>query len=211
MVHLHGADYNEALVPFNYVPETGSAPRTRDPRGLASCFAVGYHLRALPAAKSKSVPPVGTTYAVTADGTLYWECASRGIPATMIEAGKEGKADDETVSIHYDGLVNVMRHMGILPGGAEYHEDVKILKNPVLVANRSAGLFIPQVKSRRGRSKGRAPRGDMGPPGQGGREDNIPRRRDGRLSHQLRGGGLFPHPDAAVPILRDGGRGKGRG
>lgn len=145
VVHLHGADYNEALVPFNYVPHTGKKETDDKSSQLASCFPVKYHLRALPASQSTSVPPVGTTYAVTADGTLYWECASRGIPATMVEAGKEGKIDDESVAIHYDGLMNVMKHLGILPGRAEMQRGVKTLKNPVLVANRTAGLFIPKV------------------------------------------------------------------
>ncbi len=145
VVHLHGADYNEALIPFNYVPETGQAEIDRKSSQLASCFPVKYHLRALPAAKSKSRPPLGTTYAVTADGTLYWECATHGIPATMVEAGKEGKADEETVSIHYDGLTNMMKHMGMLPGKAVYHSNVRTLHDPVLVANKSAGLFIPKT------------------------------------------------------------------
>ncbi|MDA4114018.1 MAG: succinylglutamate desuccinylase/aspartoacylase family protein [Thaumarchaeota archaeon] len=145
VVHLHGADYNEALVPFNYVPMTGRKEVDEESSRLASCFPVLYHLDALPASKSTSVPPVGTTYAVTADGTLYWEVASRGIPATMVESGKEGKLEEETIMIHYDGLINVMKHMGILAGKAEYQRGVRILKNPVLVANRSAGLFIPKV------------------------------------------------------------------
>ena len=145
VVHLHGADYNEALVPFNYVPFTGDKDLDRRSSQLASCFPVRYHLRALPTSKSTSVPPVGTTYAVTADGTLYWESAKMGIPATMVEAGKEGKLEDETVAIHYNGLMNVLKHLGILKGKATYERGVRTLKNPVLVANRSAGLFIPQV------------------------------------------------------------------
>jgi predicted deacylase len=145
VVHLHGADYNEALVPFSYVPHTGNKELDERSQQLALCFPVRYQLRALPASQSTSVPPVGTTYAVTADGTLYWELAKMGIPATMVEAGKEGKLEDETVAIHYDGLMNVMKHLGILPGKAEYQHDVRVLKNPVLVANVSAGLFIPKV------------------------------------------------------------------
>ena len=145
VVHLHGADYNEALVPFNYVPHTGKREVDEKSSQLASCFPVKYHLRALPASQSTSVPPVGTTYAVTADGTLYWESAKMGIPATMVEAGKEGKIEDETIAIHYDGLINVMKHLGILPGKASYQKGVRTLKNPVLVANKAAGLFIPLV------------------------------------------------------------------
>ncbi len=145
VVHLHGADYNEALIPFNYVPVTGKSDVDSQSSQLASCFPVKYHLRALPAAKSKSRPPMGTTYAVTADGTLYWESATHGIPATMVEAGKEGKADEETVSIHYDGLLNVLRHLGISRGKATYQKNVRILHDPVLVANKAAGLFIPKV------------------------------------------------------------------
>ena len=145
LVHLHGADYNEALVPFNYVPMTGDEDLDRKSADLARCFPVKYHLRALPASKSKSRPPVGTTYAVTADGTLYWESATHGVPATMVEAGKEGKADEETVAIHYEGLMNVARHLGILPGKARQEKQTQTFINPVLVANKSAGLFIPKV------------------------------------------------------------------
>ena len=89
VVHLHGADYNEALVPFNYVPITGRKDIDRRSSELASCFPVLYHLNALPASKSTSVPPVGTTYAVTADGTLDWEAATRGI-ACHDGRGREG-------------------------------------------------------------------------------------------------------------------------
>lgn len=145
VVHLHGADYNEALIPFNYVPVTGKAEIDKQSSQLASCFPVRYHLRAMPAAKSKGRPPLGTTYAVTADGTLYWESATHGIPATMVEAGKEGKADDETVSIHYNGLINVLKHLGILRGKPTYQTNVRTLHDPVLVANKSAGLFMPTV------------------------------------------------------------------
>ncbi len=145
VVHLHGADYNEALVPFNYVPITGDRALDRRSADLARCFQVKYHLRALPASKSNSRPPVGTTYAVTADGTLYWESATHGIPATMVEAGKEGKADEETIAIHYQGLMNVARHLGILPGKPKYERNTQTFYNPVLVANKSAGLFIPKV------------------------------------------------------------------
>ena len=145
VVHLHGADYNEALVPFNYVPITGNDSLDKRSADLARCFPVKYHLRALPASKSKSRPPVGTTYAVTADGTLYWEAALHGIPATMVEAGKEGKADEESVAIHYDGLMNVAKHLGILTGKARYEKTTSTFKNPVLVANKQAGLFIPKV------------------------------------------------------------------
>jgi predicted deacylase len=154
VVHLHGADYNEALIPFNYIPITGNASLDKKSENLARCFPVKYHLRALPAAKSKSRPPLGTTYAVTADGTLYWEAATRGVPATMVEAGKEGKADEETVSIHYDGLINVMKHLAILEGKPRYQENVRFFHDPVLVANTQAGLFMPRVsygqKVRRG-------------------------------------------------------------
>ena len=77
----------------------------------------------------------------------------------MVEAGKEGKLEDETVSIHYEGLINVMKHLGILSGKAEYKKGVEDEEpGPRRKQNPPAGL-IPKVgygeSVRRGRHLGR--------------------------------------------------------
>ncbi|TMQ01326.1 MAG: hypothetical protein E6K99_00480 [Thaumarchaeota archaeon] len=68
------------------------------------------------------------------------------IPSTMCESGGEGKVEEKFVQIHYDGIMNVMRLIGMLTGVPGLREKQTKLSSPVLVSNRKAGLFNPFVK-----------------------------------------------------------------
>ena len=46
IIHLHGADYNESLIPFNYYARTGNSKVDSMSQKLASCFPVDYVLEA---------------------------------------------------------------------------------------------------------------------------------------------------------------------
>ena len=146
LVHLHGGDYNEALVPFNYYAHTGNRSVDSMSRKLASCFPVDYVLEAVMAREASSGSPKGTSYAATGAGTLYGEASLEQIPSTMCESGGEGKVEEKFVQIHYDGIMNVMRLIGMLTGVPGLREKQTKLSSPVLVSNRKAGLFNPFVK-----------------------------------------------------------------
>jgi uncharacterized protein len=141
LIHLHGADYNESLIPFNYYAHTGNAKVDSMSQKLASCFPVKYVLEAEMARDASTGSPKGTSYAATATGTLYGEAAARGIPATMCESGREGKIEEEFVMIHYTGIMNSMKLLGMLPGSPSLVEHQSKLTSPVLVSNRKAGIF----------------------------------------------------------------------
>ena len=145
LIHLHGADYNESLVPFNYYSHTGNTDVDAMSRKMASCFPVDYVLEAEKASDVTSGSPKGTSYAATATGTLYGEASAKGIPSTMCEAGREGKIEEEFVEIHYSGITNVMKLVGMMRGTPAQREKQTKLTSPVLVSNRRAGIFHPLV------------------------------------------------------------------
>jgi predicted deacylase len=146
VIHLHGADYNEELFPFNYYAKSGNEHVDAVSRKMASCFPVDYVLESIVAEESSVGSPKGTTYAATAKGTLYGEVSSRGIPATMCESGREGKVEEELVKVHYEGVRNVMKLIGMLPGNPTLRKMQSKLYGPVLVNNTRPGLFNPIVK-----------------------------------------------------------------
>lgn len=143
LIHLHGADYNESLIPFNYYALTGNSDVDSMSRKLASCFPVDHVLEAVSAAEVSDGSPKGTSYAASAAGTLYGEIALKGVPATMCESGREGKLEEELVRVHYEGVTNAMKLVGILSGDAKLRQDQTKLSSPVLISNKSAGLFNP--------------------------------------------------------------------
>src|SRR2546428_3529728 len=71
LVHLHGGDYNEALVPFNYYAHTGNPSVDSMSRKLASCFPVDYVLEAVMAREASFRSPKSTSYAATGAGALF--------------------------------------------------------------------------------------------------------------------------------------------
>jgi uncharacterized protein len=146
VIHLHGADYNEELFPFNYYAKTGNASVDEVSRQMAACFPVDYVLEAVAGEQVSSGSPKGTSYAATATGTLYGEASARGIPATMCESGREGKVEEEFVEIHYRGVTNVMKMIGMLSGTPDVARKQSKLHDPVLVSNTKSGLFLPKAK-----------------------------------------------------------------
>jgi uncharacterized protein len=141
LIHLHGADYNESLIPFNYYAHTGNSKVDSMSRKMASCFPVDYVLEAEKATDVTTGSPKGTSYAATAAGTLYGEASANGIPSTMCEAGREGKIEENFVQIHYSGIINAMKLLGMMPGTPNLREKQTKLTMPVLVSNRRAGIF----------------------------------------------------------------------
>jgi uncharacterized protein len=141
LIHLHGADYNESLVPFNYYAHTGNPKVDLMSRKMASCFPVDYVLEAEKATDVSTGSPKGTSYAATATGTLYGEASAKGIPSTMCESGREGKIEENFVQIHYSGIINTMKLIGMMPGAPSLKENQSKLTSPVLVSNRRAGIF----------------------------------------------------------------------
>ena len=105
-VDLHGGDIPEALVPF-VICGAGNDEVPKKSKAMAMAFGLPYVL-----AVSNPVQPAKglSSYAAAAD---------KGIPAILAEAGGVGQMQEEAVRLLVDGVVNVMRHLGMIEAEAE--------------------------------------------------------------------------------------------
>jgi predicted deacylase len=96
---LHGGDMIEALVPFTLFYRSGNAGVDAASKGLATAYGIPIIL--------------GTT--VLRGGT-YGAAAAMGKPAILTEAGGQGILDEPSTQTHIQGVLNVLRSFGGLPG-----------------------------------------------------------------------------------------------
>jgi predicted deacylase len=143
VIHMHGGDANEALVPFTYFAITGNKKVDEVSEAMARSFPVDYiyPMAGRKIGESLQAAPRGTTYTTSVEGTIYREASVRGIPGTMSEIGRDGKIERELVEKQYTGVLNTMRYLGILEGKPQINTNARKLKNAVLVSARKGGLF----------------------------------------------------------------------
>jgi predicted deacylase len=148
VIHMHGGDANEDLVPMAYFAVTGDKKVDRTSEMMARSFPVDYvypmiERRVAPSLKSA---PRGTSYTTSVVGTIYREASVRGIPGTMTEIGGGGKIEQELVNKQYAGVLNIMKSIGMLKGNPEKPPSAKKIRNAVLVSARKGGFFQPFVE-----------------------------------------------------------------
>ena len=131
LLDLHAGDLPEALEPFAmYEASTVEAAA----RELALASGLGHVVRQVAAHRTVA----GSSCAAAAD---------IGIPAIIAESGQNGLLDRASVERHLASLVNVARHLGVLPGqvvrhpAPQEHEGWHRLRTPV------AGWWEPAVQS----------------------------------------------------------------
>jgi predicted deacylase len=120
-VDLHGGDIPEALMPFVICrSEAGRAPSACDDdvaacsEAMATAFGLPYVLTVM-----KPVQPAKGL-------SSYAAAAEKGVPAILTEAGGVGQMQQDAVVLLIRGIVNVMRHLGMV----ERAEDVLATVNP---------------------------------------------------------------------------------
>jgi predicted deacylase len=97
-VDLHGGDLVEALVPFTIMFRSGEEVTDGASLQMAKAFGIHYLVR--------SETP----------GSVYASATRAGIPSILAEAGGQGIWTPRDVGTHVEGLDNLMRHLGMVPG-----------------------------------------------------------------------------------------------
>lgn len=97
---LHAGDLPEALEPFAMYEESPVEAASRD-------LAIAYGLRHVIRQSAATRTVAGSTCSAAAD---------IGVPAITAESGQNGIVDRVAIDRHLAGLVNVARHLGVLPG-----------------------------------------------------------------------------------------------
>jgi predicted deacylase len=102
-VDLHGGDIPEALVPF-VICRSGNDDVSERSKAIAMVFGLPYVLTV-----DKPVQP-------SKGSSSYAAAAEKGVPSILGEAGGVGQMQEDAVELLVNGVVNVMRHLGMIAG-----------------------------------------------------------------------------------------------
>jgi predicted deacylase len=100
-IDLHGGDIPEVLVPF-VICRAGNDEVAKKSKAIAMAFGLPYVLTI-----SKPVQP-------SKGSSSYAAAAEKGVPSILAEAGGVGQMQEEAVALLVNGVVNVMRHLGMV-------------------------------------------------------------------------------------------------
>lgn len=131
---LHGGDIPEVLVGFTMYEETGEPALDARSRAMADAFG----------SPALLVQPRAATAPVS--GLAYATAARLGIPAIIAEDGGAGVYDEAASGRMLDGANNVLRALGVLPGGVRNTPPPRRFGRFVWVRAREAGFFKPRRK-----------------------------------------------------------------
>lgn len=135
VLDLHCGDGNESLRPFSYMPVTGDELLDGRIRELVHAFGLD-HI----AVDRMGMPdPANATFC---DATAV----ARGIPAFTAESGFLGTRDEASIRRTYDGVLNVLRHLGVLEGEAKRLERPIYLEPTEVLTSPATGLLFPRVE-----------------------------------------------------------------
>jgi predicted deacylase len=135
LVDLHAGDGNEALRPYVYMPVTGDAQLDAAARGMALAFGLDHIV--IDAVRIK--PHEATQFV---DQTAL----ARGVPAITTETGQLGQNDDRSIALAEHGILNLMRHLGMLEGMPEPNSGVVWLKDYRVIQSPVTGVFRAAVR-----------------------------------------------------------------
>src|SRR5437868_9898563 len=140
-VDLHGGDIPEALVPF-VICRHGHDDVSVKSKQMALAFELPYVLTV-----SKPVQP-------GKGSSSYTAAAEKGVPSILAEAGGVGQMQEDAVALLVQGVVNVMRHLGMIDGdGARQNKKsagakpagTTVLTNFEWLYANHEGMWYPKV------------------------------------------------------------------
>jgi predicted deacylase len=76
------------------------------------------------------------------DGTGRISALQAGIPAITVESGGGMVCTEADIAVHYATSINIMRHLGMLPGQPEYAAKYRLIKGSQTFASKG-GFFHP--------------------------------------------------------------------
>jgi predicted deacylase len=129
LIDLHGGDLVEALEPFVLYDES---PVEDSARAMAKAFGLPY---AICSPRAERIE--GTTVAAASDA---------GIPAIVAEAGGRGLLEDGARRMLSDGVLNVMRTVGLLSSTPEPTTRTTVFRRFAWLYSPAEGWWEPAVK-----------------------------------------------------------------
>lgn len=135
LVDMHSGDGNEDLRPYIYMPVTGDAALDAKIKAMALAFGMDH----IVIDRRENLP---------ASASLYTDMTglTRGIPSMTTESGRLGMTEVDLVNINVDGAMNLMRHLGMIPGAVNSAKPIVWLDDFEVIPSPADGVFIASVK-----------------------------------------------------------------
>ncbi len=144
VIDMHCGDGNEALIPYTYWMTGPDAALNETSRGLALAF--GIPVIIIDDARTQD----------PADSKYFGNTAMlRGKAAITTEAGALGRSDEDSVLMNVKGALNVLRHLGMIPGAPDEPPVPVWIDKYEVVESPHDGLFYPCVEMGHYVSEGR--------------------------------------------------------
>lgn len=126
-VDLHGGDLIEALVPFTIFFRSGNQRVDETSLELAKVFGIHFLV-------CSETP-----------GSTFCAASRVGIPSILAESGGQGIWTQQHVADHTNGLNRLMRHLGMIPGGAPGPASFTLLERFLWLRSEHTGFWYPAV------------------------------------------------------------------
>jgi uncharacterized protein len=134
-IDLHAGDLGEELLAFAGSALTGD-PMV-DARGEAMARAFTPGLVSLSRSPDTTIPPF--------PGSLCYEAARRGVASILAESGGDGTLREDDVRVHVDGILDVMRCLGMIDGEPRPPRPRVMARHRVVVRASRPGLVRHKV------------------------------------------------------------------
>ena len=129
LIDSHGGDLTEDIYKFVIVGQTDDKEVQQKMLDMAACYNSLY---------TASMAIVGGT------GVALKEY---GIPAITPESGTPYPVREEEIAFHHDGIINVLRYMGMLDGQPEVRKDIKVNPESVRLYAERGGFWRQKVRA----------------------------------------------------------------
>jgi len=142
-ITLHGGEATELLIPYGIYFRTGVEKVDRESKAMMEVFDIEYNEER--GAQGYSSGQVSISLE---SGALFIEAPKAGIPAMVAEVGSGwGACDESDVAAHVRGVMNVLKHLGMIDGRPVVQFPKKKVFNDVseLRVTRG-GLFYSPLK-----------------------------------------------------------------
>ncbi len=131
LVDLHGGDMVEALHPFTIYSVSGNEEVDARSVAIGKAFGLPYLVASRP-------EPGGI------GGTTAHAAAAAGVPSIIAEAGSSGLLTEPETQMMVDGVENVLRSLGMLPGEVREVTPVEI-ERFTWIRSPAEGMWYPSV------------------------------------------------------------------
>jgi predicted deacylase len=142
LIDCHGGEFSEGMCPYVICRQVGDEDLDTKAMAMAEAFGLPY----ISVSQYRGDRPADSS-----GGPVAWWLRPKKsladelrIPEITPEVGQAGSRDND--SLMYDGVVNVLRQVGILPGPpARRAERPKIIGNRHWIEATEQGIFFPEV------------------------------------------------------------------